>query len=104
MKSLIMNIFAILLLANYVSSSYKVCERCTIAGSLKVYAADYSRGTCIEICIFPRQYWFMKLLETQLDYAFNSNPCETLGFYQFEGFELRSYLGIMAYVDKYKLK
>ena len=103
MKALIINIFAILLLANYVSSHYKVCGTCKLDGTIKVYAADYSRGTCIEFCIYTRQYWFMKLLETQLAYAFNDNPCETIGF-QFEGFEVRSYLGLITYVDKYNFK
>ena len=104
MKTLIINIFAILLLANYVSSNYKMCDTCKVDDTIKVFAADYNLGTCIEFCIYTRQYWFMKLLETQLAYAFNDNPCETVGFNHFEGFEVRSYLGLMTYVDKYTFK
>ena len=104
MKVLIINIIAILLLVSFVSSNYKVCKTCILEDTIKVYAPDYSAGTCIEFCIYPRQYWFTKLLETQLEYAFNDNPCETLGFNHFEGFEVRSYLGLMTDVDKYKVK
>ena len=101
MNSIIKNILCFLLLISYISASNKFYETC-LMGTSRTYAVDYSAGTCIEFCIYQRQYWFYKTLETELAYAFNDTPCESLGFTKFEGFEIRSYLGLGTYIDKYK--
>ena len=103
MNSSIINILCFLMLINYISTSNKFYDRCREIGTCKTYAIDYIYGTCIEFCIYPRQYWFYKVLEATLTYAFNNNPCETLGYNRFEGYEVRSYLGLGTYVDKYKI-
>eukprot|EP00833_Pecoramyces_ruminatium_P010494 jgi/Orpsp1_1/1184526/evm.model.c7180000089887.1 len=99
-------IFYVLLLALVATvaaekSYIPVCETCP-EGQIKYYSVDRLFNRCGECCMEPEKFNLYKVFEIGLTKAEDNNPCEKLGYSEFENAETHGFFNIKMTLDKYR--